>query len=133
MLDVGDGRCAGDIPPSPGCAASRPHEHVSPGAVPSGTVSDPEVTKRAPLHVVAEVCFPSDERNFAWTDSLRPELPYSGSIIGMVLDGILEDSPMVPKSAKNMPGVLECCTARVEDEKVFLCAQEFPPKCGKHC
>jgi len=78
--------------------------------------------------MVAEVFFPSDEGIFAWTDSLRPELPYSGTIIGMGLDGIPEDSPVVAKSAKNIPGVLECCTARVEDQKVFLCAQEFSPE-----
>jgi len=50
MLEVGDGRCAGDILPSPGCAASRPHEHTPGGAVPSGTVSFPEVTKRPPRY-----------------------------------------------------------------------------------
>jgi len=48
VLGVGGGRCAGDIPPSPGCAASRPHEHTPGGAVPSGTESDPEVTNRLP-------------------------------------------------------------------------------------
>jgi len=46
--ELADGRCAGDIPSSPGCAASRPHEHTHGGAVPSGTVSPPEVTKRPP-------------------------------------------------------------------------------------
>jgi len=50
MSEVGDGRCAGDIPPSPRCAASRPHEHTPGGAVPSGTVSSPEVTKRPPRY-----------------------------------------------------------------------------------
>jgi len=45
-----------------------------PGAVPPGTVSLPEVTKRPPRYTVAEVFFPSDEGIFAWTDSLRPEL-----------------------------------------------------------
>ena len=50
MLEVGDGRCAGDIPPSHGCAASRPDEHTPGGAVPSGTVSFPEVTKRPPRY-----------------------------------------------------------------------------------
>jgi len=53
MLGVGDGRCAGDIHPSPGCAALRPHEHTPGGAVPSGTVSFPEVTKRPPRHNAA--------------------------------------------------------------------------------
>jgi len=38
VLKVGDERCAGDIPPSPGCAASHPHEHTPGGAVPSGTI-----------------------------------------------------------------------------------------------
>jgi len=78
--------------------------------------------------MVAEVPFPSDEGIFAWTDSLRPELPYSGTIMGIGLDGIAEDSPAVARCAKNIPAVLECCTARVEDEKVFLCAQEFSPE-----
>jgi len=50
MLEVGDGRCAGDIPPSPGCAASRPHEHTRGSTVPPGTVSDPEVKKRPPRY-----------------------------------------------------------------------------------
>jgi len=72
MLEVGDDRCAGDDPPSPGCAASRPHEHTPGGAVPSGTVSFPEVTKRPPRYMVAEVFFPSDEGIFAWTDP-QPE------------------------------------------------------------
>jgi len=35
---------------------------------------------------------------------------------------------VVAKSAKNIPAGLECCTARVEDQKVFLCAQEFSPE-----
>jgi len=48
--------------------------------------------------------------------------------MGMGLDGISEDSPAVARSAKNIPAVLECCTARVEDEIVFLCAQEFSPE-----
>jgi len=52
MLEVGDGRCAGDIPPSPGCAASRPHEHTPGGAVPPGTVSLPEVTNRPPRYTI---------------------------------------------------------------------------------
>jgi len=34
VLGAGDGRCAGDISPSPGCVASRPHEHSPGGAVP---------------------------------------------------------------------------------------------------
>jgi len=46
MLEVGDGRCAGEIPQSHGCVASRPHEHTPGGAVPTGTVSVSEVTKR---------------------------------------------------------------------------------------
>jgi len=33
-LEFGDGRCAGEISPSPGCVASRPHEHSPGGAVP---------------------------------------------------------------------------------------------------
>jgi len=51
MLGVGDGRCTGDIPPSPGCAASRPHEHTTGGAVSPGTVSLPEVSKRPPRYI----------------------------------------------------------------------------------
>jgi len=127
MLEVWDGRCAGDIPPSPGCAASRPHEHTSGSAVPSGTVSDPEVKKRPPRHMVAQVFFPSSGI-FARTDSLRPELPHCGTIIGMGLDGIPEDSPALAKSAKNIPEILECFTAGVEDEKGFFCAQELSPE-----
>jgi len=50
VLEVGDGRCAGDIPPSHGCAASRPYEHTPGGAVPSGTVSDPELQNRPPRY-----------------------------------------------------------------------------------
>jgi len=50
MLEVGDGRFAGGIPPSPGCAAPRSHEHTPGGAVPSGTVSDPEVKTRPPRY-----------------------------------------------------------------------------------
>jgi len=64
MLEVGDGRCAGDIAPSPGCAASRPHEHTPGDAVLSNTVSSPEVTNRHPRYMVAEVFFPSDEGIF---------------------------------------------------------------------
>jgi len=45
MLEVGDDRCSGDINSSPGCAASHPHEYTTVGAVPSGTVSDPDVKK----------------------------------------------------------------------------------------
>jgi len=82
--------------------------------------------------MVPEVIFPSDQGIFARTDSLRPELQYSGTVMGMGLDGIPEDSPTVARSVK-IPGVLECCTAMVEDEKVFVCAQEFPPKRGKQC
>jgi len=48
--------------------------------------------------------------------------------MGMGLDGIPDDSPAVTRSAKNIPAGLECCTARVEDEKVFLCVQEFSPE-----
>jgi len=55
VLEVGDGRCAGDIPPSPMCAASRPHEHTPGCAVPSGTVCDPELETRPPRYMVAEV------------------------------------------------------------------------------
>jgi len=51
---------------------------------------------------------------------------YSGTIMGMGPDCIPQDPPALARSAKNIPGVLECCTARVEGEKVFLCAQEFP-------
>jgi len=76
-------------------------------------------------YMVAEVFPPSDGGIFAWTDSLRPELPYFGEIIWMGLYGIPEDSPVVAKGAKNIPEVLECCSARVKDGKVFLCAQEF--------
>jgi len=65
---------------------------------------------------------------FAWTDLLRPELPFSGTIMGMGLDGIPEDSPAVDRTARTIPAGLECCTARVEDEKVFLCPQEFSPE-----
>jgi len=50
MLEVGDGRCTGDIHPSPGCAASRPHKQAPVVAVPPGTVSLPEVTKRPPRY-----------------------------------------------------------------------------------
>jgi len=46
MLGVGDDRCAWDIPPSPWCAASRPHEHTPGAAVPSGTVFEPGTTKK---------------------------------------------------------------------------------------
>jgi len=105
-MKVGDGRCAGDIPPSPGCAVSRPHEHTPGGAVPSGKVSFPEVTKRHPRYMLEEVLFPSDEGTLAWTDALRPELPYCRKIMGMGLDGIPEDSPAVARSAKNIPAGL---------------------------
>jgi len=125
VLGVGDSRCAGDIPSSPWCATSRPHEHTPGGAVPSGTVSDPEVKTRPPWYMVAEVFFLSDEGTFSRTDSLPPELPYSGTIIGMGLDGIPENSPALAKTAQNIPGVLECCEARLVEENVFLCAQEF--------
>jgi len=104
----------------PGCAASRPHEHTPGGAVPSGTVSDLEVTNRPPPYMVAVVFYPSDEGIFARADSLRPELPYSGTMMGMGLDGTPEDSPAVARSVKNIPGVLECCTAQVEGEKVIF-------------
>jgi len=50
VLEVGNGRCFGDIAPCPGCAASRPHEHTTSGAVPSDTASDPEVKKRSPQY-----------------------------------------------------------------------------------
>jgi len=126
VLGVGDGRCAGDVP-SPGCAALLPHDHTPGGAVPSGMVSDPEVKKIRPQYMVAEVFFPSDEEIFAWTDSLRPELPPSGKIMGKGLDGIQERLPRAAlmaslagaANAKNIPEVLECCAA-VEDENVFL-------------
>jgi len=49
----------------------------------------------------------------------------------MGLDGIQEDSPVVAKGAKNIPGVLECCAARVKDGKVFLFAQEFSPEASE--
>jgi len=52
VLEVGDGRCAGDIP-TPGCAASRLHEHTPGGAVPSGTLSVPEVQKIPPRYTMA--------------------------------------------------------------------------------
>jgi len=48
--------------------------------------------------------------------------------MGMGLDGIPEDSTAVARSAKIIPGVLECCTARLEYEKVFMCAQEVSPE-----
>jgi len=50
VLEVGDGCCPGDIPPSPRCVTSRPHEHSPGGAVPSGTVSDHEGIKRPPRY-----------------------------------------------------------------------------------
>jgi len=49
---VGDDRSAGDIPSSPGCAASRTHEHTPDGAVPSGMVSEPEVKKIPPGYMI---------------------------------------------------------------------------------
>jgi len=127
VLEFGDGRCAGDMPRSTGCAASRPRDHTPGGAVPSGTVSDPEVKTRPPRYMVAEVFFSSDGGISAWTDSLRPELPPSGTIMGVGLDGILERSPAGAENAENVPEVQECCAA-VEDENVFLCAQEFSPE-----
>jgi len=48
VREVGDGRRAGDNPPSPGCVAPHPHEHTTGGAVPSGTLSDPEVKRKLP-------------------------------------------------------------------------------------
>jgi len=99
VLGAGDGRFAGDIPPSPWCAASRPPEHTPDRAVPSGTVSDPELKQRPPRYMLAEVFLCSDEWTFARTDSLRAGLPYSGTIIGIGLDGISEDSQAVAKSA----------------------------------
>jgi len=76
----------------------------------------------------ADVFFPSDEGIFVRTDSLRPELPYSVTIIGMGLDGFPEKSSARAENAENIPDVLECCTASVEDKNVFLCAQEFSPE-----
>jgi len=68
---------------------------------------------------------------FAWTDSLRPVLPYSGTIKAIGLDGMPEDPPAVARSAKNIPGVLERCTARIKYEKgVSVCARISPPRRG---
>jgi len=44
------------------------------------------------------------------------------------LDGVPEKSSARAENSGKIPEVLECCTARVEDEKVFLCAQEFYPE-----
>jgi len=101
------------------------------GAVPSGTVSFPQGTKKPPRYMVAEVFFPSDQGIFAWTDSLRPELPYSGSIIGMGLDGNPKDSPALARTGKKYSS--RCCTAREEDDKGFLCAQEFSLEAWENC
>jgi len=54
--------------------------------------------------MVAEVFFHSDEGNFAWTDSLRPEFSHS-------------KSSAMAENTGNIPEALECCTARVEDKK----------------
>jgi len=72
MLGVGDGRCAGDIPPSPGCAASRPHEHTPGGAVLSNTVSSPEVKNRAPRYNIS--CYQRHWETFVQQASIRNSL-----------------------------------------------------------
>lgn len=46
----------------------------------------------------------------------------------MGLDGIPEKSPVVTKSIKNIPEVLECCPAMVRHSQAFLCSQEFSPE-----
>jgi len=59
---------------------------------------------------------------------MRPELQYSGTIIGMGLDCIPEKSSARAENAGNNLEVRECCIARLEDEKGILCAQEISPE-----
>jgi len=61
VLEVGDGRCAGDIPSFPGRAEPRPHEHTPADAVPSGTVSGHEVKTRPPRY---KIVFSRNEAHF---------------------------------------------------------------------
>jgi len=133
MLEGGDGRCAGDIPPSPGCAALRQHEHTPGGAVAPGTVSLPEVTKRPPRYMVAEV-FSLLMRGFL------PGLIHcdqSCHIPGKSWEWALMASQRIHQRWPGVPKIFQQVWSAAPQgwntRRCFCVRKNFLPKRGKHC